>query len=193
MKSILCAFVLTLLLSSCASFSNRMVNKNKSSLSENDLVKLEGTYVLFPDTKYDKKGNLQTIDSEKPETIHSLNYFVKSERLRYEYSDSYRVEVKLLGKNRLQFVTKKKDSIVENVELGGKLKNGFFYLDNKYLKRHGVPYLAGGYDNHKTRIGLSKDNGLLVNYAYDNSGALIFMFWAGSTYNLAYHFKRIEK
>lgn len=182
-----------LLVSSCASFSNRMVNKNKLSLSENELVKLEGTYALFPDLKYDEKGKVKSIESDEPETRHNLNYFVKAEKSKYDYSDSYVVEVKFLDKNRLQFITKKEDSIIENVELRGKLKNGLFYLDNKYLKRNGVPYLAGGYDNHKTRIGLSKDYGLLVNYAFDNSGALLFMFWAGSTYNLGYHYKRIEK
>ncbi|MCP2026657.1 putative GH25 family protein [Flavobacterium sp. HSC-32F16] len=193
MKSVIYAFVLMLVVSSCASFSNRMINKNKSSLSENDLVKLEGTYALFPDLKYDEKGKVHSIDSQDPETRYNLNYFVKSEKSKYDYSDSYMVEVKFLDKNRLQFITKKENAIIENVELGGKLKNGLFYLDNKYLKRNGVPYLAGGYDNYKTRIGLSKDNGLLVNYAFDNSGALLFMFWAGSTYNLGYHYKRIEK
>jgi hypothetical protein len=75
--------------------------------------------------------------------------------------------------------------------LGGKLRSGLFYLDNKFLKRNGIPYLAGGYTHHKTRIGLSKNNGLMVNYAYDNSGALLLIIGAGSSYNLGYHYKRI--
>ncbi|MCR4032510.1 MULTISPECIES: hypothetical protein [Flavobacterium] len=189
---IIIGFVMILLSCSCASFSDKMVRDNKSPLLENDLSKLEGKYELFPDLKYDEKGNVQTIDSQESQARYNLNYFVKSEKSKVDYSDSYSVEVKLLNKNRLQFITKKDNEIMENAEVGGELKNGFFYLDNKYLKRNGVPYLAGGYNNHKTRIGLSKDNGLLVNYAYDNSGALLFMFWAGSAYNLGFHYKKIE-
>ncbi|MFC0777765.1 hypothetical protein [Flavobacterium sp. HJSW_4] len=185
-------FTIVLLLSSCASFSDKIVKENKQALSENDLSKMEGKFELFPDLKYDERGNEQTIDSQESKARYNLNYFVKSQKKEYVFSNSYIVEVKLLDKKRLQFITKKEDSIIENIELGGKLKNGFFYLDNKYLKRNGIPYLAGGYDNHKTRIGLSKDDGLLVNYAYDNSGAILFMFWAGSSYNLGYHYKRIE-
>lgn len=192
MKSISLTVLIILLLSSCASFSDKMVKDNKSPLPQNDLSKLEGKYALFPDLKYDEKGNVQTIDSQESQTRYNLNYFVKSEKSKFDYADGFVVEVKLLDKNRLQFITKKDNQIIENAEVGGELKNGFFYLDNTYLKRNGVPYLAGGYDNHKTRIGLSKDKGLLVNYAYDNSGAVLFMFWAGSSYNLGYHYNRIE-
>lgn len=189
---IIIGFTMVFLFCSCASFSDKMVKDNKSPLLENDLAKLEGKYELFPDLKYDEKGNAQTIDSQESRSRYNLNYFVKSEKSKVDYSDNYFVEVKLLDKNRLQFTTKKGNEIMENAEVGGELKNGFFYLDNKYLKRNGVPYLAGGYDNRKTRIGLSKDNGLLVNYAYDNSGAVLFMFWAGSAYNLVFHYKKIE-
>ncbi|MBZ4036030.1 hypothetical protein K6T82_14750 [Flavobacterium sp. 17A] len=192
MKSTVLTFLIILLFSSCASFSDKMIKENKSALSENDLSKLEGKYELFPDLKYDEKGNATTIDSQESRARYNLNYFIKSEKSKFDYSQGYVVEVKLLDKNRFQFITQKDNQIIENIEVGGKLKNGLFYLDNKYLKRNGVPYLAGGYDNHKTRIGLSKDNGLLVNYAYDNSGAVLFMFWAGSSYNLGYHYKRIE-
>jgi len=185
-------FTIVLLFSSCASFSDKMIKENKFALSENELSRLEGKYELFPDLEYDEKGNVQTMDSQKSKARYNLNYFVKSQDAKYEYSDAYFVEVKLLNKNRLQFITKKENETIENVEVEGELKNGLFYLDKKYLKRNGVPYLAGGYEHHKTRIGISKDNGLLVNYAYDNSGALVFMFWAGSAYNLGYHYKLIQ-
>lgn len=185
-------FTITLLFCSCASFSDKMIKENKLALSENELSKLEGKYELFPDLKYDEKGNVKTIDSKDSKARYNLNYFVKSQDSKYDYSDASLVEVKLLNKNRLQFITKKGNEIIENIEVGGELKNGLFYLHNKYLKRNGIPYLAGGYEHHKVRIGISKDNGLLVNYAYDNSGSVLFMFWAGSTYNLGYHYKRMQ-
>jgi len=191
MRLLIYLFVI-LLMCSCASFSDKMIRENKTALSENDFSKLEGKYELFPDLKYDEKGNPEIIDSQDYKTRNNLNYFVKSEKSTYDYDNSYFVEIKLLSQNRIKFITQKNNIKIDSTELGVELKNGLFYLDNKYLKRNGIPYLAGGYNNHKTRIGLSKNNGLLVNYAYDNSGAILFLFWAGSSYNLGYHYKRIE-
>lgn len=192
MKSRLYAFILILLLSSCASFSDRVIKKNKVSIEENELKKIEGRYELFPDISYDKKGKSKKIDSVEASN-HNLNVFVKSKECKYNYSDGYFVDIKILKNNQIQFIAKKDSTNLDGVVVGFKLKKGLFYLDNKYLKRNGIPYIAGGYTNHKTRIGLSKDNGLLVNFAYDNSGAILFMLAAGSSYNLGYHYKRIEK
>jgi hypothetical protein len=192
MKSISIAFLIILLLSSCASFSDKMIKDAKVTLSENNLSKLEGTYELFPDLKYDEKSKAEPIDSEDSKANHSLNYFVSSKQVKYDSKSKYSVEVKLINKNTIKFITKNETAKIDSIELSGKLKNGLFYLDNKFLKRNGVPYLAGGYTNYKTRIGLARDNGFLVNYAYDNSGAILFLFWAGSAYNLGYHYNRIK-
>jgi len=191
MKLTTFTFLIVLFLSSCASFSDRMIRQDKVSLKENDLKELEGTYDLFPDLKYDKKGQLQPIDSEDSKKIFNLNYFVSSKDIKYDYSDKYSVTVKIIDLNRIRFITQKNNVKIDSVDLGGKLRSGLFYLDNKFLKRNGIPYLAGGYTHHKTRIGLSKTNGLMVNYAYDNSGALLLIIGAGSSYNLGYHYKRI--
>lgn len=186
------AFLSFFLFSSCASFSDKMVKNNKENLSENDLSKLEGTYELFPDLQYNEKGSAELINSQDSRPRHNLNYFVSFKETKQDGFGVYLVDIKLISGNKLKFTTKKDNIEIESFEVGGKLKNGLFYLDNRYLKRNGIPYLAGGYTNYKTRIGLAKDNGLLVNYAYDNSGAILFLFWAGSDYNLGYHYKRIE-
>lgn len=193
MKTTFPGFILFLLITSCAGFSDKVVKGNKIALTENDLVKFEGQYELFPDSSFDKNGKSAAIDSNESRSHYHLNYFINSPDSKYEYSKSYKVVVKVSGQNRLKFITQKENLKIDSIEIAGKLQSdGLFYLDNKFLKRNGIPYLAGGYTNHKTRIGLTKDNGLLVNYAYDNSGALLFMFWAGSTYNLGYHYKKFE-
>ncbi|AWK03895.1 hypothetical protein HYN56_06490 [Flavobacterium crocinum] len=191
MKSILYAFLSFFLFSSCASFSDKMVKNNKENLSENDLSKLEGTYELFPDLRYNEKGSAELINSQDSR-VSDLNYFVSFKETKQDGFGSYFVDINFVSGNKLKFTTKKDNVEIESFEVGGKLKNGLFYLDNRYLKRNGIPYLAGGYTNYKTRIGLAKDDGLLVNYAYDNSGAILFLFWAGSDYNLGYHYKRIQ-
>ena len=57
MKLTTLTFLIVLFLSSCASFSDRMIRQDKVSLKENDLKGLEGTYELFPDFEYTKKGS----------------------------------------------------------------------------------------------------------------------------------------
>lgn len=192
MKSSVYAFILLLLLSSCAEYSNRMITKNKTYLTDNDFLKLEGTYDLFPEFKYAYSGKREAIDTLRIEA-YNLNFFISSNEMKYNISEKYNVDVKFINKNRIRFITQKDNIKIDTIELGGKLRNGLFYLDNKYLKRNGIPYIFGGYTHHKTRIGLSKNNGLLLNYAYDNSGALLLIIGAGSSYNVGLHYKRIEK
>jgi len=74
--------------------------------------------------------------------------------------------------------------------LKGKYKKGMFYLDNKFLECHGVPYIFGGCNNNKRRIGLTKNGNLLVNEAIDNSGALLLIIGAGYSYNITYEYER---
>ncbi|WP_149206403.1 hypothetical protein [Flavobacterium johnsoniae] len=65
-----------------------------------------------------------------------------------------------------------------------------FYLDNKFSKCTGIPYFLGGCQSNKRRIGLSKNGNLLVNEADSNNGAFLFLFWAGTDYNLTYEYQR---
>ncbi|WP_347050078.1 hypothetical protein [Flavobacterium olei] len=194
MKSLSVTFLFMIFLfTSCASFSDKMIKNDKTALTKNDLSRLEGTYELFADVKYYEKGNVAKVDSDDVKQYSNLNRFLKDSKTEYNLKEKYSVEIKLVNLNKIKFITLKDNVKTDSIELGGKLKKGLFYLDNKYLKRNGVPYLAGGYTNYKTRIGLSKDNNLIVNYAYDNSGALLFFIWAGSSYNSAYQYKRVER
>ena len=81
------------------------------------------------------------------------------------------------------------DNTVSNYTFEGKLKNGFFYLNNKQVEFNGVPYLLGGSRSEKTRIGLSKDNDLIVQTAIDNTGAFLLIIGSGYSYNVATFFK----
>lgn len=193
MKSLSVTFLFMIFLfTSCASFSDKMIKNDKTVLTENDLSRLEGRYELFAHVKYYEKGNVGKVDSDDVKQYSNLNRFLKDSKTEYNLKEKYSVEIKLFNPNKIKFITLKDHVKTDSIELGGKLKKGLFYLDNKCLKRNGVPYIFGGYTNYKTRIGLSKDHNLIVNYAYDNSGALLFFIWAGSSYNSAYQYKRVE-
>jgi hypothetical protein len=83
-------------------------------------------------------------------------------------------------------------SIITNYKYDGKLKNGFFYLNNKKVKFNGIPYLFGGSRSEKTRIGLSKNNDLIVQTAIDNTGAFLLIVGSGYSYNIATFFIEVK-
>lgn len=191
MKSIIFTLISVLILSSCASFSSRIVKNNKTKLTENNFNKLEGNFELFPDISYTDKGNPEIIKSKA--SLNSFYYFVSKNKTEFDSLANYSVELKWINSKKIKFIFKKENAKIDSTEISGKLKkNGLFHLDNKYVKRNGIPFIFGGYTSNKTRIGITKDNGLLVNYASDVSGALLIIIGDGFSYNSAYHFKRIE-
>ncbi|WP_125723536.1 hypothetical protein [Flavobacterium ustbae] len=191
MKSIILILISALILSSCASFSSRIVKKNKTKITEKNLNKLEGSFELFPDTSYTHSGNPEIIKSKA--VLRSFYYFVSKNKTEFDSLATYSVELKFINNKKIKFLFKKEDVKIDSTEIGGKLKNnGLFHLDNKYVKRNGIPFIFGGFTSNKTRIGLAKDNGLLVNYAFDVSGALLIIIGDGFSYNSAFHYKRIE-
>ena len=79
-----------------------------------------------------------------------------------------------------------------NYTFDGKLKNGYFYLNNKQVEFNGIPYLLGGSSSEKRRIGISKDNDLIVQTAIDHTGAFLLIIGTGYSYNVATFFKEIK-
>lgn len=197
------------LLTGCATFSGKMMKKNAVKITHDELFRLSGDYELLPDFSYDNSGNKEQIGRVfdeyryKKTDLDSLRRKVKQSHNLYGYVvdkkmelDSYGgawVSLKVLDSQTIRFVLKRENIVVDSIDMKGWLKaDGLFYLDNKYIKLNGVPYLFGGSESQKNRIGLAKDNGLLVNQAIDRSGAFLLIIGAGYSYNTVYHFKRME-
>ncbi len=181
---------ISLLFSSCASFSDSPISRHKIKLRENNVSKLSGTYQLFPDLAYTKTGGTDMLRNQpKTERFHQ---YISKRKIDFNHSGNFSVEVKLLGNKQVGFYFKKDSFIVDSVTLSARLQSrGLLLLGNKYLEVQGVPYIFGGSKSEKTRIGLASDGGLILNHAYDRSGAFFF-FMAGQSYDNAYHFKRIN-
>ncbi|WP_343524013.1 hypothetical protein [Pedobacter sp.] len=177
--------------SGCASFSDKMIRQQKVKLREENLNLLAGTYQLFPDLAYTKNGGAEMLRyTGKTERFHQ---YVGKNKMESDPSANNTVTVKVFGNNRISFVFRKDSTIVDSVTLSAKLQSrGLLLIGNKYVKYWGVPYLFGVTESAKTRIGLANDNGLILNHAYDNSGAILIIMAAGRSSSLAYHFKRIS-
>ncbi len=105
---------------------------------------------------------------------------------------NYHVLLNLKKKSLLEItVFQGTEQIVDTV-IGGKLKEGMFYLNNKDLTINGIPFLIGGYESDKRRIGITKDNNLIVNTAIGNEGGVLFIIGAGYQYNKTFEYQRIK-
>jgi len=186
------------LLLNCASFSNKDFKNDYTKINESELNSFNGKYSFFPIKKFDKKNANSDFDLSK-NVINSYNYST-NEILKFDDRDSilngqntYYIQLNILTNTELSVELFKNNNSIKKQQIKGELKkDGMFYLDNKHLKCNGIPYLFGGCNNNKRRITLSKNNNLIINEALDNTGALLFLFWAGQSYNGVYEFKRLE-
>ncbi|MEO5788937.1 hypothetical protein [Gelidibacter sp.] len=65
-----------------------------------------------------------------------------------------------------------------------------FYLNNNFISCNGIPFLFGGCVNDKRRIGLTKDDKLLINAGFSNKGAVLLVMGAGYNYNESFEYTR---
>ncbi|KRB57672.1 hypothetical protein ASD98_05190 [Flavobacterium sp. Root186] len=196
-------FLITILLAGsflgCAGFSKKKFAKDLENLSAENISRLEGNYVLNPISSYTKSGATKIAGHSRDSIKFNNAYdfivnqnFMQKRQLNTIKSVNNTILLNLKFENNKQLSVKVLENsmpIVETV-ISGEFKDGMFYLDNKFLKWTGVPYLLGGSQNNKRRIGLAKNGNLLINEAVSNNGAFLFIFWAGSDYNLTYEYQR---
>lgn len=190
-RQAICTITFSLLLSGCASFSDRPIRRHKVKLYKDEVSKISGTYQLFPDLAYTKSGVAESLRYQP--TTERFHQYISKRGIYFKPSENLTVDVKVIENNQISFSFKKDSLIVDSVTLSAKLQSrGLLLLGNKYVEFQGIPYILGGSKSEKTRIGLASDGGLILNHAYDNSGALLLLVGAGLSYDSAYHFKRIK-
>jgi len=194
---VLSVIILSMIMFSCATFSKNGFRKKVDKLEETDITKINGDYSFYPLKRYirDKSPNNDIPDSLRSNNAYDFlmneNYQKRKEfdSLR-KPENKYQVRLNLIDKKNLKIEVLENLVKIKDTLLKGKYKKGMFYLDNKFLECHGVPYIFGGCNNNKRRIGLTKNGNLLVNEAIDNSGALLLIIGAGYSYNITYEYER---
>lgn len=182
---------IAVLVQSCATYSGRIVKKDKIKLTDESFDLIAGTYELLPDKEYLKNGDSKHVGNKN--SYYNLYRYIRDNKIEFDSVSKYYVDIKVITKRKLQFDLRKENLKIGSIQLDGKLKhNGLFYLDNKNFSCHGVPYIFGGCDNDKTRIGVAEDSGLLINMAINSSWAFLIMISHGHSYNIAYHYKRVK-
>ncbi|WP_353779867.1 hypothetical protein [Winogradskyella sp. 3972H.M.0a.05] len=189
---LLLAFVCT----SCGvSFSKKEFRKDYVKLTESNINQLNGEYLFYPSKRYGKPSkNKRASDIRYANLYQEIVNESYNNKKQFDSARSdrnvYKVKLDLINKQLIKLQVYENDSIIRDTMLVGKLKKGMFYLDNKYFKCHGVPYIFGGCQSSKRRIGLSKNKTLIVNEAASNEGALLIVLAAGYSYNASYEYSR---
>jgi hypothetical protein len=180
---------------SCASFSKKGFRKNLYSLEKENITALNGDYSLFPNRRYLKKS---FANDTIPDSLIFFNAYHQITnqciqpllQIDYKNKQAYYIQIKIEDEKELHLKVVENLKPITDTTLYGRLKNGMFYLTNKELDCHGIPFFLGGCYHTKRRIGLTKKGNLLVNTAVSNEGAFLFIFGSGYSYNSAFEYSK---
>lgn len=188
MKHLILPFIAILLtLNSCASFSKKMIKDDLFLIKKNDLSSINGKYAV---------NGYQHINPDKSKNDKVMGFvrMFKIKNSNLADCDILEVRSRKIDKKQseLEFSLFKNDTLKYQFKYNAHLKKGLLLINNYNSKCTGIPYLLGGCEVFQSRIGLTKDKNLLLQNYFDNSGALLFFFWAGYTINYAEKFQKIK-
>jgi hypothetical protein len=176
-------------LSSCATFSKKIITDDRAKLTKETVHDINGTYEYQPFKSYTGSGkNIHKVNTNREE----LDFYIVGTRSTFKLKESFTVDVKVISKNQVSFAFKSDNNLVFETTIKMKLRsNGLIHLKSKHVKIKGIPFIFGGITSSKMRIGLSKEGNLFLNYAHD-SFTSIFIMVGGHSYNDLHHYKKIN-
>lgn len=188
----LLAVVLVIPIAGCASFSNIMISKHKINLTPKSISELSGSYQFFPDLEYSENGMAHPVKYRgKTKQFHQ---YIIPNKIGYDTTLNLLVVIKTIENDKVRLYFKKDNAVLDSITLKARLRfNGLLVLGNKGLQVHGIPLIIGDYESERIRIGLAKDGGLILQYAFEKAGALLLIIGSASNYNNAFHFRRISQ
>ena len=158
---------------SCSIFSPKVIPGDKIHLQQTGLNNLSGTYKLFPYLEIDENGSFPRKEKNDYTNLHN---YIGEKTIELDTTLNYSVDIQVLSQNRLLFIFESDKVVLEQIEISGELKkDGLFYLDNNIRDCDGNPYVLGRCYIRKGRVGLTKENDLLVNIARENFGGFLFL------------------
>lgn len=180
----------------CASFSKKGFRKELKPLTNKNLNNLNGNYSFYPKQRFGDRYVDNNADSLRcTNSYHRIINENRSVRRKFDSikndNSSYSVNLKLIENKKLHISLLENGIKISDTMFEGTLRNKMFYIDNNFLECTGIPYLVGGCNNSKRRIGLSNENHLIINEAINNEGAFLLLIGGGHRYNSSYEFERL--
>lgn len=174
-------FTIIFLSTSCAHFQNRTVRSFQKKITTENLSEFPNDFEtqaskIFVGKKQEFIHNHKNISLQK--LLPDGNSENKAEYVNLSFSD-----------DTISFHFYKNTEITEIIKIEAKLKrNGFIKLKNTVTNCQGIPYLFGGCDQRKLRIGFTDKRQLMVQEAVSNTGAFLIIFGTGYSFNAVYIF-----
>lgn len=192
--------ILYLLVSSCAAgIHSAKLKKNIKKVTDNTANSVSGNYKCNPEKKYNfRYGKLSVVKVNRLQ--HTLDKMLLNQPLDneplnaldlIEQTRDITVHIEVNTKDQVLHITDYHNKASQfTATIPYTVKDGFLYLDNKNIKRKGVPFIFYTYSKSQVRIGLSNDNHLLVQRSLESHGS-IFIMSAGSSSDTVYEFERL--
>lgn len=188
MKKYLIIPLFVLFFNSCTTFNRKMIKDDLSIITKENISMIDGEYE-FKGYEHINAGN------QKSEETRDFAGMIDLKNSKIADCDKVVITSTPLDKTKtyeIDFKLLKNDSLKYSFKYNATLKNGLLSLSNYTSKCHGIPFLFGGCQSFQSRIGLTEQKNLLIQDYYDNSGAALFIMWAGYTINYAEKYKRIR-
>ncbi|MGK0252350.1 MAG: hypothetical protein ACI81G_001790, partial [Gammaproteobacteria bacterium] len=178
-KKILVMFLLVGV-TSCASFRPKYGVEENVILTEKSISRLNQFFELKP------SKNLAKLDTDNPRTIKNYGLFnlfgifknLDSETINNinTSSEKYLVNFKVEKKSIKSYLLKD-NAIIDSSEVRYNLKkNGFLYLKRNSLSINLVPFIYGGWDINRSRIGLTNEGDLIYESSHYSYAAILLLF-----------------
>lgn len=110
----------------------------------------------------------------------------------FKADDLLQVEILVVNEQEIILDLKRNHHSYKREHLRGKLNEGMFELESDKPEISGIPYFLGSYAKYRRRIGISKSGDLIINEAYNDGGAILFIFGHNNSGNRSYRYKRVR-
>ena len=181
--------LVSVLFAGCAPFPKEF--KTTHPITSDNLNRLDGEFEV---KAFEDSG--QNADNISYHNAYRKFYrgFGKMGRDTFETSDlkAFSFSVEVLNDANLKIGYLKNRNLFRTFTLKYKLKDdGYVYLKNRNLKISGIPFLLGGNDIKKLRLGIEL-NKLVIEEVHHSSGGFLLIFSDFKTWNYRNTYKRLN-
>lgn len=183
------------ILEGCALFKSKyQVDQNKILTKEN-LIKINSAYndapilTILKNQLFPKK----TYESDTSYRFRLSAYISKNEIEKEARVNKQYIKLQLLDNNHLAFIRISNLINVDTIVFKYVLKNdGYLYLKNNNFKINGFPFIFGGYEINRRRIGLNSEDNLIFESSYYIYGAALIFIGDDRKVKQSSLFKKID-
>lgn len=195
MKKFLSILILSSLFG-CATFSKKISFKNQIILNKETITNINGSYAIKSNKTIWRYENIEPEFTENDTTNRFPLYTTLKANNQYGNAaniENYSAKIEIRTKKIISISLLNKEKIIDSINLNYKIKkNGYIYLKNKNFKTKWIPGLCGNFELDRTRIGLTKENNLILNHSYFIYGAALFIIGDTKKTSFGTEYKRIK-